>query len=171
MTKLSALIVAAAIGTACAACAAGPVAAPERSTTPTVSATQPNPAPSTSVPSRADAIREWEERAGIHFKESAAALEKISAASDSEDEAGLRAGCTRLHDTNSIGLQKDLPTPDPKLTAELQRMIDDMNVATHACLRFALARDPGDADTYQRYLAQAVEHLQRAKVMLNAAER
>jgi hypothetical protein len=44
-----------------------------------------------------------------------------------------------------------------------------MNVATHACLRFALGRDPTDADNYQEYLARAVEHLQRAKAILTAA--
>jgi hypothetical protein len=90
-------------------------------------------------------------------------------ASAAEDEAGLRAGCQRLHDANSIGLQEDLPTPDPQLTAEVQRMIDDMNVATHACLRFALGRDPTDAGNYQQYLGRAVEHLQRARAILTAA--
>jgi len=93
----------------------------------------------------------------------------VSEASAGEDEAGLRAGCQRLHDTNSIGLQEDLPTPDPQLTAEVQRMIDDMNVATHACLRFALGRDPTDAGNYQQYLGRAVEHLLRARAILTAA--
>ena len=69
---------------------------------------------------------------------------------------------------NAIGLQRDLPTPDPELTAELQRMIDDMNVATHACLRFVLARNPNDAIVYQDYLARAVDHLDRAKLLLDA---
>jgi len=48
-------------------------------------------------------------------------------------------------------------------------MIDDMNVAAHACLRFALGRDPADADNYLVYLARAVAHLQRAKAILSAA--
>jgi hypothetical protein len=127
--------------------------------------------PTTPAPpsSRAEAIREWEGIAREHFKESATALEQVSQASAAEDEAGLRAGCQRLHDTNAIGLQEDLPTPDPQLTAEVQRMIDDMNVATHACLRFALGRDPTDAGNYQEYLARAVEHLLRAKAILTAA--
>lgn len=121
--------------------------------------------------SRTDAIREWEALARDHFKQSAAALEQVSTASSAEDEAGLWQGCRQLHDTNSLGLQADLPTPDRNLTNELQRMIDDMNTATHACLRFALARNPVDADTYQDYLGRAVEHLQRAKVMLNALKK
>lgn len=116
-------------------------------------------------------IREWEERARRHFTETADALGQVSRASAAEDEAGLRAGCVQLHDTNAIGLQEDLPTPNPRLTAELQRMIDDMNTASHACLRFALARNPVDADTYQEYLGRAVEHLQSAKVILNALTR
>jgi hypothetical protein len=132
---------------------------------------RPVPAETTiqASPSRADTLREWKERAREHFIESAAALEQVSDSSAAEDESGMRSGCQRLHDTNSLGLQSDLPSPDPRLTAELQRMIDDMNIATHACLRFALGRNPVDAMNYQKYLARAVEHLQRAKVILDAA--
>lgn len=128
------------------------------------------PASSSTPPSRAEAIREWEAIAREHFKESAAALQDVSEASTAQDEEALRSGCQRLHDTNSVGLQRDLPTPDPLLTAELQRMIDDMNIATHACLRFALGRKPADADNYRAYLARAVEHLYRAKAILTAAK-
>ena len=130
---------------------------------------------STSAPGTAtsptDAVREWEARARLHFKETAVALEKISQSSNAEDEAGLRSGCQQLHDTNSIGLQDDLPTPDRELTKEIQQMIDDMDTASHACMRFALARDPVDADNYQAYLARAVEHLHRAKAILTALTR
>jgi hypothetical protein len=151
--------------------AAGPSTAASTTATTAPQRTTPERTtiPSTPPSSRAEAIREWESRAREHFKESATALEQVSQASAAEDEAGMRAGCQRLHDTNAIGLQEDLPTPDPQLTAELQRMIDDMNVATHACLRFALGREPADADNYQKYLARAVEHLQRAKAILTAA--
>ncbi|WP_059014123.1 hypothetical protein [Mycobacterium sp. M26] len=113
------------------------------------------------------AVRAWESRAGEHFKESAQALEEVSGASDRNDEAGVRAGCQRLHDTNAVGLQADLPTPDPALTAELQSMIDDLNTATHACLRFANSRQPEDSSNYQTYLARAIDHLTTAKRILN----
>ncbi|HPY24268.1 MAG TPA: hypothetical protein PLK19_08090 [Mycobacterium sp.] len=124
-----------------------------------------NPAP---TPSLAAAIREWEAVAGDHFTQSARALEKVSAAAGAGDDSAVRAACADLHDTNAVGLQGHLPTPDPALTAELQRMIDDVNVATHACLRFADGREPSDADNYQDYLARAVEHLHRAKRILEA---
>lgn len=146
-----------------------PAAVPSTAASATASTPQITTTPSTPPSSRAEAIREWESRAREHFKESATALEQVSQASAADDEAGLRTGCQRLHDTNAIGLQEDLPTPDPQLTAEVQRMIDDMNVATHACLRFALGRDPADAGNYQEYLARAVDHLQRAKAILTAA--
>ncbi|TXI39380.1 MAG: hypothetical protein E6Q56_06965 [Mycobacterium sp.] len=119
-------------------------------------------------PSLAAAMREWEAVAGDHFKDSARALEKVSAAAGVGDDSAVRAGCTDLHDTNIVGLQGHLPTPDPALTAELQRMIDDVNIATHACLRFADGRDLAEAVTYQEYLGRAVEHLQRAKGILAA---
>lgn len=107
---------------------------------------------------------EWEALAGGHFTESARALEQVSSAAD---DSVIRSGCALLHDANAVGLQDDLPTPDPALTAELQRMIDDMNSATHACLRFVDDHAGTDASTYQDYLARAVAHLQRAKVILN----
>lgn len=113
-------------------------------------------------------MREWEAVAGDHFTQSARALEKVSAAAGVGDDSAVRAGCTELHDTNTVGLQGHLPTPDPALTAELQRMIDDVNIAAHACLRFADGRDLTDAVTYQEYLGRAVDHLQRAKGILAA---
>ena len=122
----------------------------------------------TDVPSDlAVAMRAWEARAGDHFKESARALEQVSEATDRNDEASVRSGCQRLHDTNAVGLQADLPTPDPVLTAELQSMIDDVNTAAHGCLRFTDSRRPDDATTYQTYLARAIDHLTTAKTILN----
>lgn len=151
---------------ACAAVVEHPVATPGASTS-----APPPMTTKTSTTSVADAIRDWEAVAGDHFTQSGAALQKVSEASSAEDEAGLRSGCQQLHDANSIGLQDDLPTPDRELTSELQQMIDDMNIATHACLRFALARNPVDADTYQEYLGRAVEHLQSAKIILDALKK
>lgn len=122
--------------------------------------------PATSGPGRslAEAMREWEALAGGHFTESARALEQVSSAAD---DSVVRSACAMLHDANAVGLQDDLPTPDPALTAELQRMIDDMNTATHACLRFVDGHAATEASTYQDYLARAVAHLQRAKVILS----
>jgi hypothetical protein len=121
----------------------------------------------TSTTALAAAMREWQSRAGDHFKETAKALDQVSQGSEHEDTAAVRTGCQRLHDTNAIGLQADLPTPDPALTAELQRMVDDVNTAAHACLRFSDSRHQDDATTYQTYLARAVDHLTTAKQILN----
>ena len=133
---------------------------PDTSVTPATSAAAP--------PTLAEEIRQWKARAGGHFTESGRALQEVSEASAAGDEAALRDGCTRLHDANTLGLQRDLPTPDPLLTDELQRMIDDINTATHACLRFALGREDVDAENYREFLGRAVEHLHRAKTILDA---
>ena len=122
------------------------------------------PVPTEPAGTLAAAVRDWEAVAGEHFSQSARALEQVSAAGD---DAAVRSGCAILHDANAIGLQNDLPTPDPALTAELQRMIDDMNTATHACLRFVDGHAEAEAATYRDYLGRAVEHLQRAKVILD----
>jgi len=112
-------------------------------------------------------MRQWEALAGEHFTQSGLALQQVSEASAAEDEAALQSGCYKLHDANTVGLQHDLPTPDRRLTEELQRMIDDINTATHACVRFVLAREAVDSATYQDYLDRAVEHLHRAKGFLD----
>lgn len=140
-----------------------PTSAPEAST-----ASAPTTASTTAHPPLSEAMRQWESRAGDHFAESGKALQQVSEASATGDEAALRSGCTQLHDANIVGLQRDLPTPDPRLTDELQRMIDDINTATHACLRFVLNREDVDAGNYRDYLGRAVEHLHRAKEILDA---
>lgn len=148
------------------ACSRVPSASPVRETSDTLVSGAATTAP-TPVP-LAEAMREWKSRAGDHFTASGKALQQVSEASAAGDEAALRDGCTQLHDTNTVGLQQDLPTPDPRLTDELQRMIDDINTATHACLRFVLNRDDVDAANYRDYLSKAVEHLHRAKEFLDA---
>ena len=144
---------------------------PPVATTPAPEATAGSSTTTAAAPapvSLADAMRQWEGLAGDHFTASGTALQEVSEASAAGDETALQSGCTQLHDTNTVGLQHDLPTPDPRLTDELQRMIDDINTATHACLRFVLAREDADATNYREYLARAVEHLHRAKEFLDA---
>ncbi len=150
---------------------AGACAAPDRPAGPpttSVATAHPTTSRSPATGSLAAAIRQWEASTGDLFKRSGRALQQVSEASDAGDEAAVRSGCVQLHDANAVELQRLLPTPDPELTAELQRMIDDMNVATHACLRFVIAREPGDSRIYQDYLARAVGHLHQAKAVLDA---
>jgi predicted lipid-binding transport protein (Tim44 family) len=149
-----------------------PTACTAQRTTPSASTVPaPETSSSTAAPapaSLAEAMRQWKALAGDHFAASGKALQQVSEASASGDEAELRSGCTQLHDTNTLGLQRDLPTPDPRLTDELQRMIDDINTATHACVRFVTSRADADAVNYRDYLGRAVEHLHRAKEILDA---
>lgn len=150
----------------CSAQHGGSAPASQSVTASAESTSSAKPAPTTT--SLADEMKGWEAVAGEHFTESSQALQQVSDASAAEDAQALGSGCKKLHDANVVGLQRDLPTPDPKLTAELQRMIDDVNIATHACIRFVLAREAVDVQTYQDYLARAVEHLHRAKAVLDA---
>jgi len=131
--------------------------------TQTVTSAEPSP-PQTPL---AAAVQDWKSRAGDHFHESAQALQQVSDAAEGSDAAAVRAGCRHLHDSNVVGLQADLPTPDPALTAELQRMVDDINTATHACMRFTDSMRPEDSSIYQDYLARAMDHLHRAKAILD----
>ena len=171
--RIAATLIAVALTLSGCATTSAPSSSPTAATVTTVTSTAPIPVTTATTDpvepmDPAAAMREWEALAGDHFKKSARALQQVSEAAEAGDEAAVRSGCQQLHDANAIGLQRDLPTPDPELTAELQRMIDDMNVATHACLRFVLARNPNDAIVYQDYLARAVDHLDRAKLLLDA---
>lgn len=163
------LMTAAAVSLITAACSAErtspmPTGTKSSATIPSsVGSTESAPAPT----ALADAVRQWESLAAEHFTASSQALQQVSEASSAEDAEALGAGCRKLHDANTVGLQHDLPTPDPALTAELQRMIDDINTATHACVRFVLAREEIDVSTYQDYLARAIDHLHRAKAILD----
>lgn len=143
-------------------------AAPAATPGPTIASASSSAEPAPTTTPLATAMRQWEERAGDHFRQSGQALQQVSDASAAEDAAALGSGCQKLHDTNTVGLQHDLPTPDPRLTERLQRMIDDINTATHACVRFVLAREEVDAATYRDYLARAVDHLDEAKRILEA---
>ncbi len=163
-------------GLRCVSLAAVVLGATACSAQQTAPSATPVPEPSVAIattttsaaPTLAEAMRQWKAVAGEHFTASGKALQQVSEASAAGDEEALRAGCTQLHDANTLGLQRDMPTPDPRLTDELQRMIDDINTATHACLRFVLARKDVDAENYREYLARAVEHLHRAKEVLDA---
>lgn len=171
--RIAATLIAVALTSSGCATTSAPSSSPTAATVTTVTSAAPIPVTTATTDpveptDPAAAMREWEALAGDHFKKSARALQQVSEAAEAGDEAAVRSGCQQLHDANAIGLQRDLPTPDPELTAELQRMIDDMNVATHACLRFVLARNPNDAIVYQDYLARAVDHLDRAKLLLDA---
>lgn len=161
-TGLAALAVAALVTAGCSAQRTEPAATTTSEPPPATSSAEPAPT------SLAAAMRQWEGVAGEHFTQSGEALQQVAEASAADDESALLSGCQKLHDANAVGLQRDLPTPDPRLTAELQRMIDDVNIAAHACVRFVLARDDVDATTYQDYLGRAVEHLHRAKGILDA---
>jgi hypothetical protein len=162
----SALLALAAVLLAAGGCSAHQDGSAPTATTAASATSSAEPAPTTTSP--ATAMRQWEQRAGDHFTQSSQALQQVSDASSAEDAAALGSGCQKLHDTNTIGLQRDLPTPDPRLTERLQRMIDDINTATHACVRFVLARQEIDAATYRDYLARAVDHLHEAKAILEA---
>lgn len=166
----AAVLALAAVSLTATGCSAPPDRpAPEVATSPTIAASPSSSAePTPTTTSLATAMRQWEERARNHFTQSSEALQQVSDASSAEDAAALGSGCQKLHDTNTVGLQRDLPTPDPRLTERLQRMIDDINTATHACVRFVLAREEVDAATYRDYLARAVDHLHEAKQILEA---
>jgi hypothetical protein len=151
-------------GAGCSAKRPEPAAA---TTSATLSTESTSVAPPAAL-SRADSLRQWETLAREHFMQSGQALQQVSEASAANDAAALGSACKKLHDANTVELQRHLPTPDPQLTEQLQRMIDDINTATHACVRFVLAREDIDAATYRDYLARAVDHLHRAKVILEA---
>jgi hypothetical protein len=91
-------------------------------------------------------------------------------ASDDVDQAfsrfrpgALAAACQHVHDAAEIKMQSHLPSPNRKLTAELNAAIKDFRFAAHLCLA-AVAGSPGNYDgEFLSLMAQANKHMRAAQ--------
>jgi hypothetical protein len=79
----------------------------------------------------------------------------------------LRANCTGLHDANEA-LRNGMPTPDPKLTVEVQQAIDNFDTAAQSCLEAVAKHSIAELDDFVSALRTAERHLSRADTILVA---
>jgi hypothetical protein len=91
-------------------------------------------------------------------------------ASDDVDQAlgrfrpgALAAACQHVHDAAEVKMQSHLPSPDRKLTAELNMAIKDFDFAAHLCLT-------GVADSAANYDGEFVSLMTQANKHMQAAQ-
>lgn len=127
--------------------------------------TGPAPTASAQAP-----IADWLSRAdahieGIHTAENGAFA--VIQAPDAINTGKLLENCTQLHDANE-GLRNGMPTPDPKLTVEVQQAIDNFDSAAQSCVDAAHFHSASRLDDFVSLLAAAELHLSRADTILVA---
>lgn len=127
--------------------------------------TGPQPAANAQVP-----LADWISHVAphvedIHKAENAAFA--IIQAPGAIDGDKLRANCTQLHDANE-GLRNGMPTPDPKLTVEVQQAIDNFDSASQSCLESVAMRSMVKLDDFVSFLRTAEQHFSSADTILVA---
>lgn len=97
--------------------------------TKTVTATAPT---STATTSQRDALLAWRDATRVPTQELKDAMGKISTAADVEDLITMGIACQEAHD--AVGdYQQHMPSPDPQLTAALQKALSDYDAAARIC--------------------------------------
>lgn len=101
----------------------------------------------------------------IHKAENAAfAVIQVSGKIDGDK---LLASCAQLRDANER-LRNGMPSPDPKLTVEVQQAIDNFDSAAQACTDSVLARNVEKLADFVSFLGTAEQHLSSADTLLVA---
>ena len=86
-------------------------------------------------------------------------------AEGSIDYAALQPVCTRLANANTA-FKETLPTPDPKLTAEVQQAVDNFESAAQSCALAISAHDDDKVREFVLYMKRAERHLANADAIV-----
>jgi hypothetical protein len=79
----------------------------------------------------------------------------------------LAAACQRVQDAATVKMRSHLPSPDRKLTAELNAAIKNFHFAAHLCLG-AVAGSPANYDgEFLSLMAQADKHMRAAQDIID----
>jgi hypothetical protein len=125
----------------------------------------PEPAANAEVP-----LADWVSHvaphvADIHKAENAAFA--IIQAPGVIDGDKLQSNCTQLRDANER-LRDGMPTPDPKLTVEVQQAIDNFDSASQSCIESVATRKMAKLDDFVSFLRTAEQHFSSADTILVA---
>jgi hypothetical protein len=133
--------------------------------TKTVTATA---APSTTpTTSRQDAIRAWHNAALVPLQEIRDAADKIVKAAEAFDLTAMGIACQEQHDAVEQ-VQQHMPSPDPDLTAQLQKALSDYSAATTICTTAVVNRNLDDFAQGTTLLGEANTYLDNAAKILGA---
>jgi hypothetical protein len=119
-------------------------------------------------------LPDWLSRASIHVSDIHKAEDalvvalKQTAVTNTVDVPALLASCTQLRDANAA-LRGQMPTPDPKLTAEVQQAIDNFDTASpRGCNIFLNTPNVQTHHLLLEILQTADRHLSSADAILFA---
>ena len=81
------------------------------------------------------------------------------------DFTAIEVACRKLESANTA-FSKTLPTPDPKLTAEIQQAVDNFESATQSCGAATQAHLLDKLKEFLTYLRKAERHLASADAIV-----
>ena len=123
--------------------------------------------PTTSTTSQQDAIEAWWETTRVAAQELGDAMDKMGTAADREDPTTLGITCQEAHDAVEK-FREHQPSPDPQLTAQLEKALSDYDAAARIC---TTAMENGNLDDLKQagalicegntYMNNAVDILRR----------
>lgn len=122
--------------------------------------------PTTTTTSPRDALVAWHTETQAPVQELADAMDKIANASKVGDLTTMGIACQHAHDATEQ-LQQHMPSPDPDLTADLQKAISDYNCATQICTTAVENNNLNDFAQGSDILTEANNYLDTAANILH----
>jgi hypothetical protein len=117
--------------------------------------------------SSATALQQWWAGAGKDFTDMGDASDDVDQALGHFRPGALAASCQHMNDAAAVKMRSHLPSPDQKLTAELNAAIKNFHFAAHLCLT-AVAGSPANYDgEFLSLMAQANKHMQAAQRIID----
>lgn len=117
--------------------------------------------------SSATALHQWWAGADNAFTDMRDASDDVDQALSHFRPGALAAACQHMNDAAEVKMQSHLPSPDRKLTAELNAAIKDFHFAAHLCLA-AVAGSPANYDgEFLSLMAQGNKHMQAAQGIID----
>jgi len=137
---------------------------PTRTVTATAPANTPTPTPTTS---QEDAIRVWHNGARVPLQEIRDAADKIVKAAEAFDLTSMGIACQEQRDAVEQ-VQQRMPSPDPDLTAQLQKALSDYSAAATICTTAVENRNLDDFKQATTLVNEANNYMDDAQIILQA---
>jgi hypothetical protein len=137
-----------------------------RDTFPTKTVTATATPTTTATTSQQDALRAWHNAALVPLQEIRDAADKISKAAEAFDLTTMGMACQEQHDAVEQA-QQHMPSPDPDLTAQLQKALSDYSAATTICTTAIANRNLDDFAQGTTLLREANTYMDNAAKILD----
>jgi hypothetical protein len=136
-----------------------------RATFPTKTVTATAAPSTTPTTSQQDAIRVWHNAALVPLQEIRDAADKVVKAAEAFDLTSMGIACQEQHDAVEQ-VQEHMPSPDPDLTAQLQKALSDYSAAAAICTTAVENRNFDDFAQGATFLHEANTYMDNAAQIL-----